>query len=98
MFHGLVSTPTGRHVRISADRRPSVRESDAAGGGLRRRLKARSPAKPQAWGQWPRRGAHSTLVALMPLQTARAIPGDDVQTHISPFRLSTLPTRPDCAG
>jgi hypothetical protein len=39
--------PARRPVRISVARRPSVRESDAT-GGVRRRLKARSPAKPPA--------------------------------------------------
>ena len=34
MTHGPVSTATRRRVRISAARRPSVRESDAIGGGV----------------------------------------------------------------
>jgi hypothetical protein len=50
-------------------------------GVRRRRLTAGSPATPPAWGPWPRRGTRGTLVALMPLRTARAMPGDDVQTH-----------------
>jgi hypothetical protein len=57
-----------RCVQMSADRQPSVRKSDAT-GEVRQHLMACSPAKPQAWGPWPRRGTHGTLIALTPRRT-----------------------------
>ena len=68
MTHGPVSTTTRRRVRISAARRPSVRESDAIRRRvLGRRLTADFPATPPAWGPWPCRSPRGTRVALMPL-------------------------------
>jgi hypothetical protein len=50
MFYGPVSTSTRRRVRISADRRPIVRESDATGGGAGAAFDGMVPGKTPGLG------------------------------------------------
>jgi hypothetical protein len=50
MTHGPVSTATRRRVRISAARRPSVRESEAIGGGAGAAFDGRLPGNTTGLG------------------------------------------------
>ena len=97
MTHGPVSTATRRRVRISAARRPSVRESDAIGGGVAA-FDGRLPGHTTGLGAmavseppWHARCFDASA-------NGQGYAGRTFKHTRAPFRLLTLPTRPDYTG